>query len=76
MPGPARYADAASPLLDEQMAEVERVLEEIGAGQIPQVLVFNKLDRLEPSQHPRGLRDGKLSACVSAPHALRAFPKT
>lgn len=49
--------DCASPVLDEQMAEVERVLDEIGAGQIPQVLVFNKVDRLEPSQRPRRLRD-------------------
>ncbi len=49
--------DCASPVLDEQMAEVERVLDEIGAGEIPQVLVFNKLDRLEPSQRPRALRD-------------------
>jgi GTP-binding protein HflX len=49
--------DCASPVLDEQMAEVERVLEEIGAGQIPQVLVFNKVDRLEDSQRPRMLRD-------------------
>ncbi len=49
--------DAANPAFPEQMAEVERVLEEIGAGQIPQVLVFNKLDRLEPSQRPRALRD-------------------
>lgn len=49
--------DCASPVLDEQMAEVERVLDEIGAGQIPQVLVFNKVDRLEPSQRPRQLRD-------------------
>ncbi len=49
--------DCASPVLDEQMLEVERVLDEIGAGQIPQVLVFNKLDRLEPTQRPRALRD-------------------
>ncbi len=49
--------DCASPVLDEQMLEVERVLDEIGAGQVPQVLVFNKLDRLEPSQRPRALRD-------------------
>lgn len=49
--------DCASPVLDEQMAEVERVLEEIGAGRIPQVLVFNKVDRLEPSQRPRVLCD-------------------
>jgi GTP-binding protein HflX len=49
--------DCSSPVLDEQMAEVERVLGEIGAAQIPQVLVFNKLDRLESSQRPRALRD-------------------
>ncbi|WP_341891489.1 GTPase HflX [Variovorax sp. YR752] len=49
--------DCASPVLDEQMAEVERVLEDIGAAQIPQVLVFNKVDRLEESQRPRMLRD-------------------
>ncbi|MFT3665786.1 GTPase HflX [Piscinibacter sp.] len=49
--------DCASPVLDEQMAEVERVLDEIGAGRIPQVLVFNKVDRLEPSQRPRAPRD-------------------
>lgn len=49
--------DCSSPVLDEQMAEVQRVLGEIGAETIPQVLVFNKLDRLEPSQRPRVLRD-------------------
>jgi GTP-binding protein HflX len=49
--------DCANPLLDEQMAEVARVLAEIGAADIPQVLVFNKLDQLEPDQRPRELRD-------------------
>jgi GTP-binding protein HflX len=49
--------DCASPVLAEQMAEVQRVLTEIGAAHIPQVLVFNKLDRLEPTQRPRELRD-------------------
>jgi GTP-binding protein HflX len=49
--------DCASPVLDEQMAEVQRVLGEIGAEAIPQVLVFNKVDRLEPSQRPREPRD-------------------
>jgi GTP-binding protein HflX len=33
------------------------VLEEIGAQHIPQILVYNKLDRIEPGQRPRGLRD-------------------
>jgi GTPase len=49
--------DCASPVLAEQMAEVQRVLAEIGASGIPQVLVFNKLDRLEETQRPRELRD-------------------
>ena len=49
--------DAANPAIDEQMAEVQRVLGEIGASAIPQVLVYNKLDRLEATQRPRVLRD-------------------
>jgi GTPase len=52
--------DAASPLADEQMAEVERVLEEIGAERIPQILVFNKLDLIEPDAQPRVLADATL----------------
>ncbi|MGE6155628.1 hypothetical protein ACQJ25_27025, partial [Klebsiella pneumoniae] len=45
------------PVLVEQMQEVQRVLGDIGAARIPQVLVFNKLDRLDESQRPRELRD-------------------
>jgi GTPase len=47
--------DAASPVLQEQRDEVERVLQEIGAGDVPQILVFNKLDRMEAL--PRDLQD-------------------
>lgn len=36
--------DASNPHHPEQMAEVQRVLQEIGAGDVPQLLVFNKLD--------------------------------
>ena len=45
--------DAASPVLAEQQAEVDRVLEEIGAGSVPQLLVYNKCDLLEDSLQPR-----------------------
>ena len=45
--------DAAGPSRLEQMAEVQRVLGEIGADQVPQLLVFNKVDQLEPSEQPR-----------------------
>lgn len=49
--------DASSPVIDEQIAEVERVLRDIGAGDIPQVLVYNKLDNLDPSRQPHELTD-------------------
>jgi GTPase len=49
--------DVASPVLDEQRAEVERVLEEIGANDIPQIVVFNKLDSLAEERRPRQLVD-------------------
>lgn len=45
--------DASSPVFDEQMAQVDRVLAEIGASGVPQILVCNKSDLLEPTQLPR-----------------------
>jgi len=36
--------DASNANRDDQIAEVNKVLEEIGAADIPQVLVFNKID--------------------------------
>ena len=50
--------DASSPQAMQQRDDVDKVLEEIGAGALPQVLVFNKLDRLEPCARPRQLLDG------------------
>ena len=49
--------DAASPLLAEQQAEVDRVLEEIGADGVPPLLVYNKCDLLEDSQQSREVAD-------------------
>ena len=49
--------DASSPLLAEQMAEVQRVLHDIGAAHIQQVLVYNKYDKLEDTQRPRAQVD-------------------
>jgi len=49
--------DAASPELAEQMREVERVLDEIGAGAVEQIVVFNKIDRLDETERPRTLAD-------------------
>jgi GTP-binding protein HflX len=41
--------DASAPHVDEQMAAVAEVLNEIGAGDVPQLVVFNKADR-DPDQ--------------------------
>jgi GTPase len=49
--------DAANPDFPEQIAEVQRVLKEIGADTVPQLLVFNKLDALEIAQQPHHLSD-------------------
>ena len=49
--------DAANPDHPEQLQEVLRVLGEIGASEIPQLLVFNKLDAIEPAQRPLQLQD-------------------
>ena len=45
--------DAANPHHPEQVQEVQRVLHEIGAADVPQLVVFNKIDALPPEQRPR-----------------------
>lgn len=42
--------DAADPLRNDRIAQVDEVLNEIGAGDIPQLLVFNKIDRIDGAQ--------------------------
>jgi GTP-binding protein HflX len=49
--------DAANPHHPEQITEVQRVLEEIGALQVPQLLVFNKIDAIDPVRRPRARVD-------------------
>lgn len=49
--------DASDPRRDEHIAQVNSVLEEIGANEIPQILVYNKIDRLETT--PRVDRDAE-----------------
>lgn len=49
--------DGANPNHLEQIEQVQRVLDEIGAADVPQILVFNKLDALEKSRWPLQLSD-------------------
>jgi GTP-binding protein HflX len=39
--------DASDPRRDERIEQVNAVLDEVGAGELPQIRVFNKIDRLE-----------------------------
>ncbi len=48
--------DGANPHFPEQIAQVQHVLAEIDAADIPQWLVFNKLDALAPEQRPPQLQ--------------------
>jgi GTP-binding protein HflX len=50
--------DASNPNFVEQIAQVQRVLKEIGADQIPQLLVFNKIDALDAEYQPLQIEDG------------------
>ena len=49
--------DAANPHYPEQIQQVQKVLREIGADEIPQILVFNKLDAVNPEARPGVLKD-------------------
>ena len=53
--------DVSDPRRDEHIDEVNRVLAEIGASDLPQLLVFNKIDRIDTP--PRVERDesGRIS---------------
>jgi GTP-binding protein HflX len=45
--------DASDPECERRIAEVDQVLEEVGAGDVPRILAFNKIDRLpEPPAAP------------------------
>lgn len=49
--------DAANPDFVEQIAQVQRVLHEIGAADVPQLLVFNKIDALPEDKQPLAPQD-------------------
>lgn len=49
--------DFSSPNNLDQMAEAQRVLIDIGAGDVPQVLVFNKLDQVAQDAQPHVAQD-------------------
>ncbi|HCY15297.1 MAG: GTPase HflX [Curvibacter sp. GWA2_64_110] len=67
--------DASNPNYPEQIAEVQRVLAEIGAADIPQVLVFNKLDALDEARRPLQLEDSYDLDGVATPRVFASARK-
>ncbi len=59
--------DATDPDRDQQVATVDAVLAELGAGQVPRFVVFNKCDALE--EHER-LRDEEVARITSGDAAF------
>jgi GTPase len=61
--------DASNPRRDEQIAQVDEVLGEIGAQGIPQLRIYNKIDRIESAPHIDRDADGRAVAVwISAQH--------
>lgn len=59
--------DASDPQREESIVEVERVLESIGAGDIPRLRVYNKADCLPaPERLPDTVVESADQVCVSA----------
>jgi len=54
--------DASDPRRDEHIEQVDSVLHEIGAGQIPQLRIYNKIDRVGDSAHRECDAQGLTSA--------------
>jgi GTPase len=66
--------DASSPAAGEHTAHVLKVLAEIGAGQVPQILVLNKMDRLPPDGADTGTLARRLMGEPGGHKELRAVP--
>jgi len=54
--------DASDPRRDEHIAEVDKVLREIGAGDLPQLRVYNKIDRVAVEPHLERAHQGEAAA--------------
>ncbi len=42
--------DCSNPRFEEQIASVEKILQELDLGQVPRLLVFNKTDQVDPEE--------------------------
>ena len=58
-------ADVSQPDYEQRMEDVNRVLAEIGAADVPQLLLYNKIDLLPAEQQQPGIlrsKSGRIAA--------------
>lgn len=67
--------DASNPNWVAQMAQVQSVLKEIGADQVPQLLVFNKVDALDAEHQPLRIEDNLEIDAVQTPRIFVSASK-
>lgn len=58
--------DASSPERERHVAAVRRVLDEVGAAQVPAVDVYNKIDAVDPEERRRLQASDPAAALISA----------
>ena len=61
-----QIVDAADPVFRAQMQVTREVLEEIGAGDVPWILVLNKIDKVTPAEREALLKEFPAALLVSA----------
>ena len=54
--------DASDPRRDERIDQVNAVLAEVGAGELPQIRLYNKIDRLEVAPHAERNAEGEVAS--------------
>jgi len=60
----AHVVDASDPGFERQLAVTEEVLDEIGAKDVPRLLVFNKIDRCGKEEELRAALLAKHPGCI------------
>jgi len=58
--------DAGAPDRERRIAAVKRVLEEVGATEVPLIEVYNKCDEIEPAEQERLQARDRAALCISA----------
>lgn len=58
--------DAANPERERHMIAVQRVLEDVGAAEVPRIDVYNKIDALDPDERRRLRQMDPSAALISA----------